>query len=69
MSNRKDMFECKSYDFFSFDLKIWQFNIFNMTNDRTQVQLLAKLSDSEWIYIYVMQIFKQMYNNPMQIFK
>ena len=73
MSYRTDMFECKSYDFFN--LKIWQFKIFNMTNDRTQVQLLAKLSDSEWMYM--MQIFKQIYNksnanfqtNPLQIFK
>ena len=78
MSNRTDMFECKSYDFFSFDLKIWQFNIFNMTNDRTQVQLLAKLSDSEWIYIYMWCTFFQTIQckfsnkyitNLMQVFK
>ena len=37
MSYRIDMFECKSYDFFS--LPILKFIIFIMTYDRTQVQL------------------------------
>ena len=62
--------------FLSLNLKIWQFKIFNMTNDRTQVQLLAKLSDSEWIYIYdanfqtIQCKFSNKYiTNLMQVFK